>query len=584
MIFLFIFVILIKATCVTSDSVGSTLFYNRNARECWNEDDLARLRARRIFENIALPQVTPEKVTTKYIKATLKYFHRALRSVDNDMDSHTATILKEALYDTIGGHMRSELLPTVRFAYYAGYVPYRNVRHLHSFLDNIKRFLNTQGLGWKDPLKMPLRSNLTVGKILIGSGKLFDPCSCLVTRRDSNQCIHLPPPKLDDEMNPTAISLPFKNGALFSLTSPKSENVLLKYYTTAARCILRSSPEKCRHTDFVNFNNELWHWMKRSVAPHLMDEQLYAAYGGVLRIAAAVQNYGKGLSRRNLFDNEYLGETKWHPWSALTRSYVYVNTDWTPELYVGLVISVALAICLLQICYTYVFGQCNCQCAGGRPSKKSCGSREVVYANVDSHFPAVLPSHDTSVSTSDKRDKPLKVKSSSVGTFRTQRVYDLNDNMEKYMSVIMSDNEGSAVGTSSTDSKQSDEEDQDKTPVELSSNQTKRPKSPPEIETSIAQLKIDKTPRERRVPLYSTSTVTRSEVTYRQERVSDTAWSGSSTSGRTASSASSKTPSRSSRRSRDLAWARRVASKQSTKSTTGTDLDLNSFTTPPSRR
>lgn len=581
MLFPFILLILMKAVCVTSYNVGSTLFINRNARECWSEDDLARLRARRIFENIALPQLTPEKVTTKYIKASLKYFRRAITSVDKDVDSHTATILKEALCDTIGGHLRSELLPTVRFAFYAGYVPYKNARQLHSFFNDIKISLNTQGQGWKEPMKSPLWSNLTVGKILIGSGKLRDPCSCLVTRRDSNQCIHLPSPKLDDEMNPTAISLPFKNGALFSLISPRSENVLLKYYTTAARCILRSSPETCRHSDFVNFNSELWQWMKRNVAPHLMDEQLYAAYGGVLRIAAAVQNYGKGLSRRNLFDYEYVGDSKWHPWNALTKSYVYVNADWTPELYVGLVIAVALAICLLQICYSYIFGRGGCKCSGGR-SKRASSSKEVIYANVDSHFPAVLPSHDTSVSTSDKRDRPIKMKSSSLGTIRTQRVYDLNDNMEKYMSVIMSDNEGSGIESSSTDSKETDEENEHhKTPIEIISTQTK---SPPEIETSMAQLTIDKTPRERHVPMYSTSTVTRSEVTYRQERVSDTIWSGSSTSGRTGSSTSSKTPSRRSRRSRDLAWARRVASKHSIKSTTATDLDLNSFTTPPSRR
>lgn len=58
-------------------------------------------------------------------------------------------ILRETLVDTVGGHLRSELLPSARLAYYAGYVPYKNVRELHEFYDELKLILNTQGQGWK---------------------------------------------------------------------------------------------------------------------------------------------------------------------------------------------------------------------------------------------------------------------------------------------------------------------------------------------------------------------------------------------------------------------------------------------------
>ncbi|XP_028157693.1 uncharacterized protein LOC114350926 [Ostrinia furnacalis] len=572
----------------TSTNVGTTLFFNRRTRaDCWHEDDVAKLRARKMFQQVMPPPVTPDKINARYIKDTLRYYRGALRATEMIHDHHTSVLLKEALADAIGGYLNSQMLPTVRFAYYAGYVPYRSARELHDFLENIKTFLNTKGLGWKEPDKVPQWSNLTVVKVLIGSGRLFDPCSCLVTKRDSSACIHLPAPKLDDIYEPSAVALPFKVGGLVSLASANSENILLKYYTTASRCILRSSPENCRHSDFVNFNNELWHWMKRDVAPHLVDDKLYGAYGGILRIAAAVQSYGKGLSRRNLFEYQDAGVSKWHPWQALTQSYVYINADWTPKLYVGMVVLAAIAICLLQICYNYMFGDAKgCHCTG---RSKSFFTKEVAYANVDSNFPAMLPAHDTSKFSDKNRHKLSSAKTkSSAASMKTQRVYDLNDNAEKLMEVIISGNEDTE-SESPYLSKQEESEEADNV---INLAQSKRSKSPPELHTPIAQLRLEKPQLGRSVPMYSTSTATHSEVTYCQEQqVSESAWSGSGSSSsedHTATSDSSKTKSRKTRESRDIAWARRVVSKHmvhsNTRSTTGTEFDLNSFTTPPSRR
>lgn len=578
---------------VSNKNAGTTIFDLAKAKfDCWTEEEIAKLRARKTFEELVPPPVSPDRVNTRYIKDTLRYYRNALRNVGREVDDKSAEILKEALSDTIGAHLKSETLPTVRFAYYAGYVPYRNARQLHNFYDQIKVTLNTQGLGWKRPERVPQWSNLTVAKIVIGSGKLLDPCSCLVTRRDSNNCIHLPSPRLDDENQPSAIALPFKVDGLVSLLSPNSENILLKYYTTASRCILHSSPESCRHADFVNFNNELWHWMKRDVAPHLVDEKLYAAYGGVLRIAAAVQNYGKGLSRRNLFEYQEAAVSKWNPWKTLTQSYLYINADWTPKLYILLVFLTALAICLLQICYNYVFGDADaCGCKGR--TRGPSFSKEVAYTKVDSSFPAVLP-HQSAIYYSDKKRikrPPSRSKTSSLGSIRTQKVYDLNENTEKLMAIIMSDNEDSDVG-SSPSKMDSEEECEGKRLTDL--RESPRPRSPPKIETSVAQLTIDRvqsSDKKNSMPMYSTSTLTRSDLTYCPEKLlSDTGWSATSTSssGKTLSSTSSKSHSRRSRSSRDLAWARHVISRHSRRgpahSTTGTELDANSFLTPPSRR
>ncbi|CAK1548726.1 unnamed protein product [Leptosia nina] len=563
--------------------IGSCLFHNRLTKasryDCWNELDLAKLRARQIFEQVIPSDVIPSKIDTKYSKDILKYFRRALRLVDRheEPNKQTSLILKEALADTIGAHMRGEILPAARFAYYAGSLPYRNVKDLHDYFDNIKVYLNTQGFGWRKPHTVPILTNMTVEKIVIGSGKLFDPCTFVINKRDTNSCIHLPPPKIDDPREPSALALPFKSNGLLSLTSPKSKNVILKYYTTASRCLLKRSPDKCRHTDFVNFNNEMWHWMKRDVAPHLVDEKLYAAYGGILRVAAAAQAYGKGLSRRNLFTYQDAGVSKWHPWGALKNSYVYVNADWTPYCCVFIILLIGLAICLIQILYSYLFGDddgCHCR---GHP-RNSSASNDVEYANVESNIPAMLPAQKNVYYTLDHAKRvsgSSRVKSSSVGSVKTERVYDLNENKEKLMDIILSES-----GDSSEESVGIKNAESDNNVIDVGC--VNRSKSPPKIETSVDEMKIYKG-NARRTQMYSSTT--RSEISCR-DNATGSVWSGSesSSSGESVTTDSSKSRCRRSRSSRDLAWARRVISKHALKSTSATELDGTSFITPPSRR
>ncbi|XP_046973268.1 uncharacterized protein LOC124539947 [Vanessa cardui] len=581
--FMYVFLIIQIAKC---SRVGSTLFYKRLAQaNCWSEDDLAKLRVRKIIEEVMPPPVTPDIVNDNYITESLKYFRNTFKIVDNNSDKDTVDILKEVLADAIGAHMRSEILPTARFAYYAGYASYRNVKELHDFFDDIKILLNTQGIGWKKSDSIPPWTNFTVEKVRIGPTYLFDPCARLVTKRDSNSCIHIPAPMTDDHFKPSAIALPWKSNGLFSLVSPLSENVLLKYYTAVSKCILHNSPDSCRHSDFVSFNNDLWHWMKRDVAPRLTDEKLYAAYGGILRIAAAVQNYGKGLHRRNLFDIQDPGTIKWHPWKTLKESYVYINTDWTPHMYIAVIVMIGLAICILQVCYSYITGNNDgCPCRGVHPPSTS---KDVAYAKVESNIPAMLPSHQSAVYFTEKRRPKVtssKTKSSSLGSLKKQKVYDMHENTEKLMAVIMSDNEGTSEDSAIVGSVGGRIIDNatDKEHLE-------RPKSPPKIETPITQMKIEKTLTKirTRVPMYSTSTVTNSEQTCLGVHATDS-WTGScsSTSTQSVTSASTKSRFRKSKSSRDLAWARRVVSKHSlrAKSTSGTELDINSYTTPPSQR
>ncbi|XP_013190180.2 uncharacterized protein LOC106134600 [Amyelois transitella] len=573
-------IILIFMTCVRSSNVGSAIFYRRRGRsECWDLDDFAKLRARQLFENIMPIVPTTDKVDKKYVKETVRYFRQALHEVDKDLDRHTGDILREALADAIGGHFRSRLLPTIRFAYYAGFIPCRTARYAHDFFQDLKTELNTLGVGWAEP-EVPAHTNLSVVKIYIGTGKFLDPCSSLISKRDANSCIHVPPPKVDDSDKPAAIALPFKKGGFTSLSSPSAANILLKYYTTTSRCILASSPKECRHADFVNFNNEMWHWMKRDVAPHLVDEKLYCAYGGVFRIAAAVQNYGKGLSRRNLFESED-DRTKWRLWRRLTEPYLNLDVDWSPSLYVLSVFIVAIAICCLQTMYFFVFSKGGCKC------KKRLSSqwepKDLTYARVETNIPAMISEHQSAIYNSDKKrvmKDSTKTRSTSLGSMKTQRVYDLNDNTEKMMAVIMSGNEESDDGSQSSAVSTESKHESDGSPTSVvtkrSTQSTARSKSPPKLETPIAQLKLyspQRTDKRPCRPMYTTSTA--------EQQDSDSTCSDTSLADNSISSASS---------TRNLAWRHFDFAKHTghtltqTRSTTGTDFDMNSFTTPPSKR
>lgn len=575
---------LTDVTCAPMSHVGSAIFCNRKGmNECWSDDELAILRARQVFEQAMPPSVTPEKVNGRYIREMLNYFRQALSNVGKNTDLHSKALLKTALADAIGAHLTKDILPAARFSYYAGYVPYRKVREAHDFLEQIKLFLNTQGVGWSRPDIIPPWTNISVLKVYIGHGKLLNPCSGLVIKRDTNACIHFPRPKEDNNIDPSAIALPFKSGGLVSIVSPESENILLKYYTTAARCILRSSSESCRHDDFLNFNNELWHWMKRSVAPHLGDEKLYSAYGGILRIAAAVQSYGKGLSRRNLFEDEEQGFTNWHPWKTISETYMYVDSEWTPTLYIMMISLAAAVVCLSQICYSIIFGKGNgCHCAGeAEPRYPDC---ESINQQVETVYNAVLPLHRSSIYSESTRLKHARTGvKTSLRSIQTQRVYDLHENTEKIMAVIMSDEDTSEV---ESESLQSSNRLEHKVTKSYDTVPPARDGSPPEIETSMSQLKIDKKANAKRSPAYSTSTNSHSAITYCNERRdTGSAWSGTSTSEQSITSGSFKSRCRKSKNSRDLAWARRVASKasQAKSATSGTELDVNSFITPPSK-
>lgn len=551
---------------------GSSLFYNRRSRGCWDRNELAKLRARKVFEQLELPALPPDRVDDAYLKDTLKYFKNSLKHIETNKYWETRQVLRDALADTFGANLRSNILPTARFAYYAGYVHYKNVKQMHDFSEKMKNILNTQGLGWKEPARLPGWSNLSVAKITIGSGKLINPCTYLSIKRDENHCVTLPYPQLDDPDHPSAIALPFKSVKVFSMTAPVSENVLLKYYTTASRCILQRSPKNCRHSDFVNFNNEMWHWMKTDVAPHLLDEKLYSIFGGVLRIAAAVQSYGRGLKRRGVLTFERSNDTRWIPY--LTDSRVKLDVDWTPSVYICFTVIAALLIFMLQIFYGKVFSKgsdgCNCSVCPTNPKRSPNRGSQVYYANVDSNFPAMLPQYpQADVFLREKQPSTREMSSKSL-----ESPLDENKRQATEVPRPCSDR-GSSESEQTISSK-------DTSKVSYESETHTDRSSPPELATPIYQLKVS------RNQVNPKETCSDSTGRARTENLSESSSSGSggSASGESRYSISTKSSCHSTRKN---ARVRRFVSRHSlcrssySKTPPGAE-DVNSYTTPPSGR
>lgn len=566
LVLIIIYIVMIQGG--SSSNVGTTLLNYRSASaQCWSQVDYNKLRARMMFEELSPPAPLPHVVDDKYIKNLLNYFKEAVNFAKRQEKGHSFPIFSDAIMDMIGGHMRFEILPATRFAFYAGYIPFKTVESVEKFYSNVKSTLNTEGVGWKPPMKFPPLINMTVSKIIVAPNPFFNTCSCLITKRDNRQCIHLPNPKVDDMKNPYAIALPFKTGGLYSMTSPLSESILLKYYTLASKCIIRSSPTHCRHADFYAFNNNMWHWMKREVAPHLGDEKSYIAFAGVLRIAAAVQSYGKGLRRRNLFDtNMGSSEIKWRPWTFKDK-YECTGCNWTPILYVGVVVAAAVAICLLQIFQNYIFKKSSdmCNCKRYMPKDKCdtvAYSETAGYMAVEAGFPAVLPPHPLSAVYIGRRRGRVaaRAKTMSVASLKPR-----NQNIEKKMTVILSDEGECTEGRTLMSTIEP--------MVSESRTLTRASTSPPLLETTMSQLR----PLKSQIPRFLTSaSASRSEMTYARGVPDSRSWSESCTSSESSSSSHSVT------RSFHSQWPRRCA-PTTTKSTSQTETNRRTRQSPPKR-
>ncbi|XP_017760316.1 PREDICTED: uncharacterized protein LOC108550911 [Eufriesea mexicana] len=262
----------------------------------------------------------------------MDYFHICLESVRKLSIGKTKHLMLKTLADTMGGYLQVYILPLTRHSYYAGNIKYRNARKLFELYDQLKLFLKSNGAGWLSPSKEIRHAKIL--PILITSPRSPVACDGIITYPASSvgynkreikrftfkqkrghatkhktkntnprykdeterneDSIIIPLPFLDDDVQPNSIALPFKKNTLQSLYSERSTFVLVKYYIASVKCIVSKSKAK---TELETFNQEFYDWLQQSVQRHLDDEKWYAAFGGVLRVIASLEEAGTGPTK-----------------------------------------------------------------------------------------------------------------------------------------------------------------------------------------------------------------------------------------------------------------------------------------------
>lgn len=114
-------------------------------------------------------------------------------------------------------------------------------------------------------------------------------CSNLVTNQnddDNEEDMLVPLPKIETEDNDdlSTIRLPLKRKHTFNINSKKSAFILLRYFVSVTQCF------KYQGINQSLFNRKLNLWITDNVLPYLDDDQLYPAFGAVLRIMESIKS------------------------------------------------------------------------------------------------------------------------------------------------------------------------------------------------------------------------------------------------------------------------------------------------------
>lgn len=216
----------------------------------------------------------------------LTYFHKISRKIDRLVHVRYRNIAQNAFYDTLGGYLKSTLIPNSKMSFYAGNITLHTVREILDLYEKCKTSLDTKGLGWSSPFQhldesyaMPLYLELVDGD-----------CSDLLMLDEEegeseDEIIALPRLEYDDNRNGlTNIWLPFRRKHVYNLRSKLSAFIFIRYFIAASKCY------KTERVSSKEFNQKLERWIKIYVVPHLKDETLYAGFGGVLRVLRTLKN------------------------------------------------------------------------------------------------------------------------------------------------------------------------------------------------------------------------------------------------------------------------------------------------------
>lgn len=183
------------------------------------------------------------------------------------------------------------MLPIAKFSFYSGNVTYSVVQNVFNLYERCKELLDTNGNGWNDPttdfsqFKIDIEP-LDVKRLSTGDDAMRACVNLAMNSNDDDneEDMLVPLPKVETEEGDelSTIWLPFKRKHIFNVHSTASAFILFRYFVMVSQCYSHQGINQ------AIFNRKLNLWLVENILPYLEDDQLYPAFGGVLRILQTV--------------------------------------------------------------------------------------------------------------------------------------------------------------------------------------------------------------------------------------------------------------------------------------------------------
>lgn len=168
---------------------------------------------------------------------------------------------------------------------------YSSAQNVFDLYERCKELLDTNGNSWSDPITDFSQFNIKIIPLVIpksSDDEAMKACANLVTNQNDNDndedmLVSLPKIETEDNDDLSTIRLPLKRKHTFSINSKKSAFVLVRYFVMVTQCF------KYQGINQSPFNKRLNLWINDNVLPYLDDDELYPAFGAILRIMESIK-------------------------------------------------------------------------------------------------------------------------------------------------------------------------------------------------------------------------------------------------------------------------------------------------------
>lgn len=170
-------------------------------------------------------------------------------------------------------------------------------QNVFSLYDRCKELLDTNGNSWSEPITDFSQFSINILPLSISKATSDDEsmktCSNLAMNQndednDEDMLVALPKIETSQDENLSTIWLPLKRKHIFNIHSKTSAFILFRYYVTVTQCY------RYQGINQSIFNRKLKLWISENVIPYLDDDQLYPAFGAVLRIMESIRDQNDG--------------------------------------------------------------------------------------------------------------------------------------------------------------------------------------------------------------------------------------------------------------------------------------------------